>query len=251
MSDINVYCDESCHLPNDSSKVMVLGAVFCLERYRDDIFNSIHKIKDEFHFSKKEMKWSKISSRTSSMYKRIIDYFFETASISFRGVVIRNKNDLKFIDHSPSTSADVGFSSDGRPFVLSTWNEWYYKMYYILLANIVSHISGTYSIFLDRKDTNGKEKIEKLKTIMGRALHDDDRIERITEVDSNRNDLIQLADFFCGLLTYHHRGLDRKPNASKAKKELVAYLEKKTNINRSVSLSNMKFNLFFWTGNRD
>lgn len=25
----NVYCDESCHLPNDGNSVMVLGGVWC------------------------------------------------------------------------------------------------------------------------------------------------------------------------------------------------------------------------------
>ena len=29
MSELNVYCDESCHLENDHQKVMVLGAVTC------------------------------------------------------------------------------------------------------------------------------------------------------------------------------------------------------------------------------
>ena len=25
----NIYCDESCHLPNDGQPLMVLGAVWC------------------------------------------------------------------------------------------------------------------------------------------------------------------------------------------------------------------------------
>ena len=28
--EYNIYCDESCHLQNDNSNVMVLGAVWCI-----------------------------------------------------------------------------------------------------------------------------------------------------------------------------------------------------------------------------
>ncbi len=28
---VNIYCDESCHLPNDGQRAMVLGALWCFE----------------------------------------------------------------------------------------------------------------------------------------------------------------------------------------------------------------------------
>lgn len=46
MSDIfNLYCDESCHLPNDKQAIMTLGVVWCpLEKTRE-IATRIREIK--------------------------------------------------------------------------------------------------------------------------------------------------------------------------------------------------------------
>ena len=42
---INIYCDESCHLPKDNSDVMVLGGVSCEFIQKDIINKEIRKIK--------------------------------------------------------------------------------------------------------------------------------------------------------------------------------------------------------------
>lgn len=38
---INIYCDESCHLENDESDIMVLGAITCPDEYKNIVFNEI------------------------------------------------------------------------------------------------------------------------------------------------------------------------------------------------------------------
>ena len=43
--EYNIYCDESCHLKNDDSKVMVLGAVWCIKEKKRKILKRIREIK--------------------------------------------------------------------------------------------------------------------------------------------------------------------------------------------------------------
>ena len=45
MSIINIYCDESCHLPNDSQPVMVLGAVICPKDHARDVAVSLRQLR--------------------------------------------------------------------------------------------------------------------------------------------------------------------------------------------------------------
>lgn len=47
----NIYCDESCHLPNDNSDVMVLGAITCLKEEKQKIFEDIRNIKRRHNVS--------------------------------------------------------------------------------------------------------------------------------------------------------------------------------------------------------
>jgi hypothetical protein len=232
MANIEIFCDESCHIQRDGSKAMALGAVYCLSQYKDDIKKSLRRIKAEYHFGMQEIKWSRLSKKYLPMYKKIIDYFFDTNSLQYRAVVISDKESLQF--------------SEG-----SSFDEWYYKMYYTLLVYIVSRTDSSYAIFLDRKDTNGQEKIGNLERILDSAVHDFTRIERIVEVDSQCNDLVQLADFFTGAMTFYRRGFASNPKNDGAKKAIVEYLAKKTNITRSASFSENKFNLFYWTGKKD
>ena len=42
---INIYCDESCHLENDKEKVMALGAVYCQESKKKEIFERLYELK--------------------------------------------------------------------------------------------------------------------------------------------------------------------------------------------------------------
>lgn len=40
-----VYCDESCHLEQDSIKPMALGAVWCPKSEKNEIFQRLREIK--------------------------------------------------------------------------------------------------------------------------------------------------------------------------------------------------------------
>lgn len=72
---------------------MVLGAISCNKLYRKRIFKDIENIKIKHGIGRKsEIKWSRISMSKIDFYKEIIDYFFENENLSFRGLVVRNKD---------------------------------------------------------------------------------------------------------------------------------------------------------------
>ena len=45
MTEYNLYCDESCHLENDDSNVMVLGALILPKDKKKEISDNIVDIK--------------------------------------------------------------------------------------------------------------------------------------------------------------------------------------------------------------
>lgn len=57
----NFYCDESCHLPNDGNKIMVLGGIWCDKNNVRKINGAIREIKRKYEITH-EMKWVKLSS---------------------------------------------------------------------------------------------------------------------------------------------------------------------------------------------
>ena len=44
----NFYCDESCHLPNDGNKIMVLGGIWCPKEKTREINDRIRDIKSKY-----------------------------------------------------------------------------------------------------------------------------------------------------------------------------------------------------------
>ena len=117
----NVYCDESCHLENDRQKVMVLGAVWCPLKKARDIAISIREIKAHHNMRPGfEIKWTKVSTGKLDFYKELVDFFFDTPYLNFRAWIIPDKSILKHDKYSQSH------------------DDWYYKMYFYLLRNIIS-----------------------------------------------------------------------------------------------------------------
>ena len=90
MSTYNIYCDESCHLPNDSQSIMMLGLVWCpLDKTRE-IAIRMREIKARHNLASNfEIKWTKVSPAKVLFYQDIIDYFFDDDDLHFRGVVIQ------------------------------------------------------------------------------------------------------------------------------------------------------------------
>lgn len=229
-NEINVYCDESCHLENDGSNIMVLGAMCCPSKLRHKIYNDIREIKNKYNMSTKtfEIKWTKVSDSKVDFYMELIDYFMNNANLSFRGLIVPDKTIIN----------NKNFLQD--------WETFYYKMYYQLLRILINP-RYCYNIFIDIKDTNGTQKRKKLLEILNNISSDmkyskDLVVKNLQAVRSEEIEIIQLTDFLIGAICYENRNLHS--NIGKIKivqrlKELTGYpLTKSTFPNES------KFNLF-------
>lgn len=234
---INIYCDESCHLENDGNDIMVLGGISCPKDQKDKIFKDIRNIKIKHGLSSWfEVKWTKVSMAKIDMYEDLIDYFFNTQALNFRGIVATQK---KSLDHNKYNNGD--------------YNEWYYKMYFNLLDPIVD-AREEYNIMIDIKDTKGGPKIKKLHQVLCNNIYDfnNDVIKSIVQINSKESEILQLTDLLIGILSYFHRDLHTFDDGSETKKRLIEYISEEHNINlsRTTSRFEIKYNLFLWEPGR-
>lgn len=65
-------------------------------------------------------------------------------------------------------------------------------------------------------------------------------------IRSHESQFIQLTDLFIGAIAYKSRSMDKEPNASPAKIEIINYLEAKSGytLNEGTEPSEHKFNIF-------
>jgi hypothetical protein len=225
----NVYCDESCHLENDHKNVMTLGALWCLDEAKKDMFDRIRTIKKNHGLSKDfEIKWTKVSPAKVDFYKDLLSFFFDEPVLHFRAVVIKDKDQL---DHSRFENQDH--------------DTWYYKMFFCLL-NVVFEPHSRYRIFLDKKDTRSGEKIIKLHDVLCNSKYDFSKeiIETVQSVHSHEVELLQLADLLIGAVGYANREL----KTSSAKMELISLIRERTgySLTSTTLFKEEKMNLFFW-----
>ena len=224
----NVYLDESCHLENDSINVMTLGSVWCPKEKVRDIGIRIRDIQKQHGLSESfEIKWTKVSPAKQLFYRTLLDYFMDDDDLRFRGVVIPDKSKL---DHK-------GFGQ--------THDDWYYKMCFTLLEPIIVP-TKRYSIYLDIKDTRSEFKRKELEKVLRTTKYDGTglTIRHVQQIRSHESELMQLADFIMGIVTYAYRGLDSSP----AKTALVQRLKERTgfSLTRSTWLREPKLNLLVW-----
>lgn len=230
MTEINIYCDESCHLENDGIDVMVLGALWCPKAIARDVADNIRLIKTENGFrAEKELKWTKVQAKHSKLYSDVVSYFFGHPWLKYRGVIIPHKSELR---HSE-------FSQDHET--------WYYKMYYTALRFLLTP-HDSYFIYLDMKDTHSNERALTLQRVLANSIHDFDfeRIRRVQPVLSHQVEQIQMVDLLSGAISYANRDEDQL--TSKAKAELISQIRSLSNstLTESSSYNQKKFNLLKW-----
>ncbi len=224
----NIYCDESCHLEHDEQKVMVLGALWCPTSKYQEIAARLREIKAKHGLASNfEVKWVKVSPAKIGFYLDIMDYFFDDDDLHFRALIVPDKSQLQHKRYR------------------QTHDDWYYKMYFVLLKAILSP-SARYRIYLDYKDTQGARKVAKLHAVLSNNMYDFSQhiIERIQLVRSHEVELLPLADLLIGAVAYANRGLD----TSEAKCRLVARLRERSrySLTRSTLLREDKVNLLCW-----
>lgn len=228
MSFYNIYCDESCHLENDHTKVMSLGAIWCEKQYVAGIAEQIRQLKTAHGLSRQfEIKWTKVSPAKLEFYRALIDLYFNTPALHFRGVVIPDKSLLR---HEQFEQNHDSF---------------YYKMFFTLLKTIFSQ-EHQYAIYLDIKDTRSQEMVEGLHRCLCNSRYDFNResIQRIQQIRSHESELLQVTDLLIGALSYFHRDLQ----TSTAKQTLIRQIKQLSgySLERSTLLREEKFNLLVW-----
>lgn len=228
----NIFCDESCHLEKDTSNVMVLGAITCPNDLKRTIYNEIRAIKTKHGVnSRAELKWTKISESKLGLYLELLDYFFMSKELAYRGVVAQKTG----LDHAK-------FNND-------SYDLWYYKMYFRLLDPMIMP-PDEYRIFIDIKDTCGGPKIRKLHDALCNSTYDFKKeiIKDIRQIDSQESELLQIVDIFNGALSFYHRGLYYKDSQNKSKKSVITHLMStwKVSISKNTARTEQKFNVFLW-----
>ena len=230
----NIYCDESCHLEHDRFPIMLLGAVWCPLDKVKSISKEIRKIKAAYN-AKGELKWTKASNCRLNFYQYLLDYFFGKDGLNFRCLVVVGKEKL---NHS--------YFNQG------SHDSFYYKMYYQLLLNIVSRPESKFNIYLDVKDTRGSRKVKELHRILHVKLggQNASTIKKIQLVHSHESELVQLADFLIGAVSYQNR--DDIPRSNQAKRKITQRLESLsgTDLAHASPPWEEKFNLFIFKPRR-
>ncbi len=223
-----MYLDESCHLQNDDSSVMSIGLIKVDENYYEEIKNDLKELKLK-HNIPYEIKWNTCSNTKKDFYKELLDYFFNS-NLCFRTIVVKYKEKL-----------------DHEQFNQGSHDNFYYKMIYALLNNQwINPPDNEYRVFLDIKDTRGREKIAKIMDVFDNRYSGSSPFVHFQHIRSHESIFIQLADLFIGAVTYKSRNLYNLETASPIKKFIVDYLEEKSGytLDESTPPWEEKFNIF-------
>jgi len=176
----NIYCDESCHLEHDASKVMVLGAAWCPAEKVREIAMRLREIKRKHGLGADfELKWTKVGPAKLPFYLDVLDYFFDDDDLHFRALVVPDKGKL---DHEAHNQDHDTF---------------YYKMFFDLLKvlfNPKAHCLKTrIEQVLQRMVTQNPKRIDfykRFQAIIEAYNRDKDR----ATIEKTFEELVKLVD---------------------------------------------------------
>jgi hypothetical protein len=219
-----IFCDESNHLLNDKSNLMVNGAIMVpenkVQKYNKHIKYLRHKY--NYHY---ELKWTKLFSNNFAFYQELIDFFMES-DMRFKATLVLNKQSHKHQEY--------GYDH----------NDFYYIAFYYTLRDFInSDIFSNYKIYLDYKETRAGEKIKTLKKTLETNGLRTNNVE-VYIINSKESQILQLCDLFIGAIGYRNR-MDI-PKTSQIKNRIIGYLLEKRLSLQFTSRDEVKFNLFKW-----
>ncbi|WP_299154790.1 DUF3800 domain-containing protein [uncultured Christiangramia sp.] len=225
--DFDIFIDESCHLENDHKSVMGIG--YCkvphvdYEQLKKEIQDILVK-----HNQYAELKWNKFSTSRLSLYKELVDYFFKS-SMEFRAILVKYKDRLNHEDFNQGSH-----------------DNFYYKMIYFLLRPNGEDSNKRFRVFIDLKDTRGREKLNKIREVFDNAHKGESPFIYFQHIQSHDNLFLQIADFFIGAVTYKNRVVSKEFEPTKSKLEFINYLEEVSGfcLNEGTVPWEKKFNIF-------
>ena len=210
---------------------MILGAMYCPEEDKKQIYDDIRAIKKKHGISTYfEIKWTKVSESKIDFYLELLDYFWKRDELLYRGLVASGK---KSLDHDKYNGGD--------------YDLWYYKMYYRMLDPVILP-NKRYHIMVDIKDTRGGKRVAKLREVLCNNIYDfkQEVVEQIGQINSKESEILQLADLINGALAFYHRGLMDNANSNPGKVRFVRELQKHVDLDNNTRYGERKFNLFIW-----
>jgi hypothetical protein len=221
----DLFVDESCHLEHDKIPVMCIGYVKIPRNEYDKLKQQFLEIKKK-HDVSNELKWSKFSKVRIALYKELVDYFFSTP-LEFRCIIVKYKERLNH-----------------RDFNQGSHDNFYYKMIYFLLNHNSS--DQEYRIFLDIKDTRGREKLNKIEEIFQNKHRGKSPFLSFQHLRSHDNLFFELTDLFIGAITYKCRLVKGDVKENSDRLNFINYLEEKSGytLDESTVPWENKFNIF-------
>lgn len=185
MSNYKIFCDESNHLSNDKSNIMVIGGI-CCESSQVEYMNRFIKHLKHKHNANNELKWTKLNNNKKEFYTELLEFFFSRVDMKFNTQVVMEKSNLNHIKYN-----------DGEA------DKFYYKMYYYALLPFFVR-DETYNIFIDYKDTKGASRVKKLNEVVHNKFNGN--INTLyTIIHSHESQIMQLSDILIGAIGYKNR----------------------------------------------
>lgn len=221
----NLFVDETCHLEKDGIPIMCIGYIKVPNAAYEQLRNMLNAAKI-LSGQGAEIKWNKFSKSRLPLYKSVVDFFFQYP-MEFRCVLIKYKDRLRHEDYNQGSH-----------------DNYYYKMTYFLLRPNPTGVE--YRVFMDIKDTRGKEKLRKIEEVFRNYHHGDSPFIHFQHIRSQDNVFIQMTDLFIGAIAYKARRANGELPPNPAKDEFIEYLETKSGftINESTPAWEDKFNIF-------
>jgi hypothetical protein len=207
---------------------MCIGYIKIPREHEEFEKRTIKEIKHK-HGIKSEVKWNTISRTKIEMYKELVDHFF-ASSMEFRCILVKYKDRL-----------------DNDSFNGGQHDNFYYKMVYHLLYNPYINLSSDQCrVYLDIKDSRGREKLSRIKDIFENKYGGKSPFPFFQHIRSGESQFIQLCDLIIGAVTYKARRSSGEMLNSAAKNELVSYIEAKSGyiIDEGTEPWEAKFNIF-------
>lgn len=185
MVKYKIFCDESNHLYNDKSDLMLIGGIVCPDNQVEHANRFIKYLKHK-HNANCELKWTKLNSHKKAFYKELLEFFFSSIDLKFNVQVVVNKSNL---NHEKYNEGEA--------------DNFYYKMYYYAVMPFLKP-SDSYNIFMDYKDSKGGQRAKKLREVIQNTFNGQIDFD-FTIIHSHESQIMQLVDLLIGAIGYKNR----------------------------------------------
>lgn len=222
----NIYCDET-RVENQNSRKMVIGAIIIPRLKKKKVIYQLQSLKKTYSFHQ-EIKWNKVGNKYHKFYTKIIDLFLNSNEIQFRCIVV----DKSLINYDLYHKGDEELA--------------FFKFYYLLLSPVFQN-SYSYYVFLDKKPTRDKNRARALKSYLNSYTllkKQECKVIHLQSYQSDENEMIQLSDFFTGLIG---KSVNSSIDLSTKQKIVDYFLEQgKVKMSFKKFSGEEKINIFNW-----